>query len=231
MLYGNSVLTTYKSLDFSLPKLPPRSSLNQLQPNALGTPLVESLTGYVARLAESHCVPTGILILSKIAPLVKEGYVFAGREGGINPIFGSGTRALNGTGAMAANLVQAIEALTLCSDLRFLTMLPWAEVLPARDLPKTVHAWCPICYEEWRSSGRMIYEPLLWSLAVVTICPTYVKPLCTQCPHCQKQLPCWHGVRDLGTARNALGSSVKSRNLCLIVKFWGKIKSNGRYMW
>lgn len=36
--------------------LPPRSRLYSLQPMAIGTPRVESLTSYIMRLAEAHTV-------------------------------------------------------------------------------------------------------------------------------------------------------------------------------
>lgn len=117
-------LTVYKSLDLQKPAIPSRSRLYSLEPIGVGTPLVESLTGYVTRLAQAHCTLTGILIVSEIAPLIKEGYVFDGRQKTINPIYGfsSSRRALNGTGLMASTLIQALEALTLRGDLLCLTM-------------------------------------------------------------------------------------------------------------
>ena len=125
-----------------------------------------------------------MLVLGEIAPLVKEGYVFQDKDGGINKVLGHDTRSLNGTGVVAARLVQATEALTLRQNLRFLTLLTWAEVIPQRDLPKKHRAWCPACYEEWQVKRQSIYEPLLWSLKAVTICPHHHQPLLNECPHC-----------------------------------------------
>ncbi len=181
-------LKTYDSWDLEKPSIPLRSRLCQLEPVGIGTPLVESLTGYVARLAEAHCVLPGILILREIAPLVKEGYVFQGAEGGLNQVFSNNTaKALNGMGSMADAFVQALETLTFRHNLRFLTMLTWGEVIPPRDLPRTVRAWCPTCYEEWRVNQQIIYEPLLWSFKAVKICLRHHQPLCEQCPHCHKK--------------------------------------------
>ena len=36
---------------------------------------------------------------------------------------------------------------------------------------KTCREWCPDCLQEWHNSDREIYEPLLWSLSLVAICP------------------------------------------------------------
>jgi hypothetical protein len=57
------VPTAYEMWDITSPDLPPCSRLYPLEPIGVGTPLVESLTGYIARLAEAHCVSTGVLYL------------------------------------------------------------------------------------------------------------------------------------------------------------------------
>lgn len=216
----NDELTVYEQWDLhNQPHVPPRSSLYQLEPMGMGTPFVESLTGYVQRLAQAHCVVTGMLISTEIAPLFKVGYTCDNRVGGLNPIYGSvrSTKALNGTGLMASTQVMALEALTLRNDLRGLTMLTWASVLPSKGLLRSVRAWCPTCYQEWRAAGQVIYEPLIWALDVVRICPRHHRHLLFLCPHCQQQLPLlsWRSVpgycskchRCLGVSTEATISS------------------------
>src|SRR5437016_2319425 len=44
------------SWDCEPPALPPRSRLYALEPIGIGTPHVESLTGYVSRIADAHAV-------------------------------------------------------------------------------------------------------------------------------------------------------------------------------
>jgi len=46
----------------------------------------------------------------------------------------------------------------------------------------------PSCYEEWRVSGQVIYDPLLWALDVITICPRHLQRLQMFCPYrdCQQ---------------------------------------------
>ena len=182
-------LTIYKSLDLHKPAIPPRSHLYHLEPIAVGTPYVESLTGYIARLAEAHCISTGRLISRQLAPLIQEGYVFGMHEP-INLGAGAvGSRQLNGTKSMAERGVQALETLTLRDNLRFLTMLTWTHVLTPVGLLRAIRAWCPTCYEEWRTVGQVVYEPLLWALDAVTVCLHHSRHLQTQCPYCHKQIP------------------------------------------
>lgn len=95
--------------------------------------------------------------------------------------------ALNGTGLMATNLVRALQALTLRSDLRFLTLLFWAQVLSRRGLLRHQRAWCPTCYQQWRDNDQSIYEPLLWSITTAQVCPYHHHCLLSQCPHCHQQ--------------------------------------------
>ncbi len=170
------------------PQLPKRSRLYHLAPVGVGTPFVESLTSYIARLAESHCLLSGVLISKLIAPLVKKAYFQASANMGLRALFNRAS-ALNGTGSMALDFVQALEALTLRSELRFLTLLICSEIIPSRGLFRAERAWCPACYTEWHRSGQVVYEPILWTIETVKVCPHHHQPLCNQCFYCHQQLP------------------------------------------
>jgi DNA-binding XRE family transcriptional regulator len=74
-------------------------------------------------------------------------------------------------------------------DLHLLTMLSFSDVIPSRNLFRSVRAWCPCCYQEWRERGDILYEPLLWLLKVVEYCPTHQTPLISRCPNCQHSNP------------------------------------------
>jgi len=178
----------YELWDLTKPVVLPRSRLYHLEPVGVGTAYVESLTGYIARLAESHCLLPGVLISKFIAPLVKKAYVQASANMGLRALFNRAS-ALNGTGSMALDFVQALEALTLRSELRFLTLLICSETIPSRGLFRAEQAWCPACYNEWHLSGQVVYEPILWTIETVTVCPHHHQPLCNQCPYCHQQLP------------------------------------------
>ena len=177
-----------------LPEIPPRSRLDSLEPVGLGTPYVECLTGFIARLAEAHNVSTGILFGYELAPLVGKEYL---RRAAIRSkyqcrilasAFRPLARAMNGAGTGACEWVKLLEKLTLRTELRFLTMLSWKEVLPQGQLLRPARAWCPACYEEWHESGKTVYEPLLWAIKAVTFCPRHRQPLRTYCSHCRKSL-------------------------------------------
>ncbi len=178
--------TMYESWNVQPPSIPERSRLYQLEPIGLGTPSVESLISYVSRLAEAYCVPTGLLIVNEIAPLMKAEYTFGDKEGGLDRIFANQTRALNGMGNWSKSLVQALESLTLRTNLRSLTMLPWAEVIPQKSLLKPTRAWCPNCYGDSQIAEQPLYEPLLWSFSCVEVCLHHQQPLHSLCPTCQK---------------------------------------------
>ncbi len=183
------LLVTYGHWDLTLPICPPRSYLYSLQPIRIGTPQVESLTGYIARLADAHCVSPGTLIAEEFTSLVKQ-------PNGQSYLHGmsSRTEALNGLGQMALEFVRMLERLTLRDDLRYLSLLLWAEVLPAKGLLRRIRAWCPSCYEDWRTNGQSIYELLLWTLEAITMCPRHQQQLSSKCPHCGRHLTllAWH---------------------------------------
>ena len=100
-------------------------------------------------------------------------------------------RALNGTGVLARDWAQVLERLTLRTDLRFLTLQPWAAVLTQQRLLRITRAWCPDCFLEWQAAGQPIYEPLLWNVSAVALCLRHQRILLEQCPYpdCRATLP------------------------------------------
>ena len=122
--------------DLAVPSLTARSRLYSLAPTGIGTAFVESLIGYVERLAEAHAVSAGSLI----------GRELFGRTGDIKPInVGLVSYAINGVGGRAKRWVQALETVTSRPDLRYLTLLPFERLFPQPFLFRTVRAWCPPC--------------------------------------------------------------------------------------
>jgi len=63
--------------DLTPPLIPPRSRLYCLAPIGIGTPAVESLTGYVARLATTHGVLVRRLVEDEILPLLGRSYLLS----------------------------------------------------------------------------------------------------------------------------------------------------------
>ncbi|MGA9059897.1 MAG: TniQ family protein [Terriglobia bacterium] len=170
--------------------MPPRSRLYSLTPVGISTPFVESLTGYVSRLADAHAVSVGSLVDRELSvmgtkpprafgpfvprdPTTKIPYCFKGR-----------VRAVNGWGETARRWVGALERATLQTNLRFLTLLSFEGVFSSGRLFRRNRAWCATCYEDWKRTGDTVYEPLLWTIRVVTICLRHGQPLVEVCPHC-----------------------------------------------
>ncbi len=163
----------------------PHSRLYSLEPIGVGSPMVESLTSYLARLAEEHSVYPRVLIIDEIAPNLKEFHLYQDGHLVHNHLtaFWQESTILNGITSGTRAWIQALERLTLRSNLCFLTMLTFAEVIPPRKLLRRTRAWCPACYEEWRETGQVVYEPLLWSLEIIRACPRHHQPLQLHCPY------------------------------------------------
>jgi len=193
-------LTIYESWDLTLPALPPRSRLYCLEPVGVGTVYIESLTGYIARLAEAHGVHTRTLVVRELVPLLGRKHLSRLADNSLTAFWSKDTRALNGTQTLARDWVLTLERLTLRHDLRFLTLLTWANVLPPGGLLRPTRVWCPACYQEWHTTGQVVYEPLLWALAVVIACPYHGRRLRSQCSY----LDCRHTL-SLLAARSRPG--------------------------
>lgn len=168
--------------------LPARSQLYGLSPLYVGTLQVESLTSYVNRLAWAHGVSPRKFLTEMLVLNLSGGYDLQAsvrRSGSLGRV-----RAMrsNGAGEMAWEWSSALEHLTVRSDLRYLTLWSWAHGLPQRGLVRKSPAWCPACYQEWQDEQHPLYQPLLWMLQAVTICPRHKRQLEEQCPFCHKRL-------------------------------------------
>lgn len=170
---------TLEAWDLAVPSLTARSRLYSLAPIGIGTAFVESLSGYVERLAEAHAVSAGSLIVRELF----------GRPGGIKPInVGLVSYAIDGVGGGAKRWVQALETATSRPDLRYLTLLPFERLLPQPFLFRPVRAWCPPCYQMMAAQGGPVYDPLLWCLKMVEVCSRHHRLLTDKCPHCLRSL-------------------------------------------
>ena len=181
----------YESWALTSTPVPPRSQLYSLEPTGVGTGMVESLTGYVARLAEAHSVSVGNLVGRLLSDLAnpKGGIVTPAAR--VVRIGGHGFRAcsyaINGVTDHVAKWVDALEAATTRRDLRYLTLLPFRYALPDH-LFRRRRAWCALCFEQWRANEQIVYEPLLWAVEVSSHCIVHARPLEGNCRHCARTL-------------------------------------------
>jgi transcriptional regulator with XRE-family HTH domain len=157
------------------------------------TGMVESLTGFTSRLSAAHDVTLATLFGWEIAPLLDKEHLRrsesrSNKSAVLATSFRPMERAVNGTGVTARSFAEALEKLTMRGGLSYLTMLTWKEVISHRHLIRPTRAWCPACYEEWRLTASIIYEPLLWSLEAISSCPSHRRRLRERCHLCQHSL-------------------------------------------
>ncbi len=195
--------------------IPQRSRLFFLEPIGVGTPLTESLSSYLTRLAQEHCVTPKKLIMGEIAPLImSDKYQSEMLSKNVSTLFGNSDAkpAINGMRDMTESLTVALESLTLREDLRYLSCLTWKGIIRERGLFRQHKAWCPQCFEQWRQENKSIYEPLLWSFKDVNYCSQHHGQLVDRCPHCDSQLKAISDRSILGfcdRCKKFLGNSIK----------------------
>ncbi|MDJ0571063.1 MAG: TniQ family protein [Pleurocapsa sp. MO_192.B19] len=169
-------------------QLPIRSRLNHLEPMAINTPFVESLTSYITRLAESHSVLVSTLMTREIAPILTNDNTEYGSKRGLNSLFNCGA-AINSTGEIVKLFLDSLTQLTLNNNLSALTLLSLKGCFSDRELLSRSKTWCPDCYQDWKKSKKVIYEPLLWTFKSVEVCPIHKQSLQTVCPSCDRKIP------------------------------------------
>jgi hypothetical protein len=108
--------TLYDGWEASRPEVNGRSYLVHLPPIGIGTPAVESLTGYIARLAAAHAVETGVLVHRELLPRIpRTRGVLAGQLPVKMPAYSCEAHVLNGSGERSRLWVSLLEQLT-CID-------------------------------------------------------------------------------------------------------------------
>ncbi len=169
----------YEEWDVTIPFLPSRSRLYHLEPIGIDTPYIESLTSYIVRLAREHHISVFDLALLEVFPLFSDAHRPHQRYVRIE-------HTINGASPLTHEWVAALKVLTSRDDLEYLTFVSWSDII-AGSL-RSEKAWCPICYNEQRSSHSKIYDPLLWSVKDISICPVHRQPLSSSCPNCLRTI-------------------------------------------
>jgi hypothetical protein len=193
--------TPVEMWDLQKPAIPLRSRLYYLEPIGVGTPYTESLSSYLCRLAQEHCVTSQKLIMGEIAPkMMGYDYEAALTKKNISILFSNSDAkpAINGMREKTQSLVQGLKELTQRKDLKFLSFLTWKGVINERELFRQYRAWCLQCHEQWRQENKVIYEPLLWSFREVNVCLHHNCLLIDECPHCSSRLPVIANSLQLG---------------------------------
>jgi hypothetical protein len=162
---------------------PPRTRLYRLQTLGAGTGWVESLTSYIARLAQAHCLPPCVLFNREIMPqfrrIAQRPSIQTGYRGGY------WKASINGNNGSAELMVHTLEALTQAKHLRQSTLLSCGDSLAKRPLIRRKQVWCSACFQEWHEANAPLYLPLMWSLIDLNLCPTHRVRLTEHCPICK----------------------------------------------
>jgi hypothetical protein len=171
-----------------IPAIPQRNRLYSPEPIGIGTSQVESLTSYMCRLAESHCLSAGALYL---------------RSGGsrsqsffdhLTPY--KATRAkgrsigtahdINGLGLRAEDWTEALGVLTGRENLPMLTVLSLRGMVSGLHLLREKQAWCPDCFKQDKELENPEHNRLIWCFESLSRCLVHNAPLSTLCPFCGK---------------------------------------------
>ncbi|MGC2236910.1 MAG: TniQ family protein [Pyrinomonadaceae bacterium] len=182
------MLSPLKRINFNSQAKVESSRLYSLSPIGLGTPMVESLSSYIIRLAEAHCVTVGVLIAQEISPLLRKKYLTPARSRKVNSGSMLGViRSIESTGETAVAWTQALGKLTFRPNLHLLTMLPFKQLFSTRNLLRDKRVWCPSCFEALKINKEITYESLLWRLEAVIFCPVHKVRLERICNNCHKE--------------------------------------------
>ena len=219
------VIKPYSKEELWSPKpyqLPKRSRLNHLIPIAVNTPMVECLTSYLTRLAESHSILISALITKELAPILTKDFTQYGSKKALNALFNCGV-AINSTGEIVELFLDTLNKLTLKQNLSALTLMPFKNYLSSRELLSKTKTWCPDCYQDWKRANKTIYEPLLWTLSDVRVCSIHKRILKDLCPNCNRQIPWFTAKSRVGYCcycQKWLGDSSKSQKTdsCIVSK-------------
>lgn len=168
----------------------PRSIFYPLEVIAQGTPLVESVTGYLRRLAAVHGVPVIDLICH---PHFEELFPASADRRTRRHLFLPAAYQLDGSELFGQRWVERIEAGTTQADLHCSTLWPFVDVTYSSWLRRR-RAWCPHCLSKWHSAAQDLYDPLLWSIRIVSVCPIDLTPIAEICPHCTMSAPLFAGA-------------------------------------
>jgi len=170
-----------------------RSAVLGVEPLGVGTPLMEHAASVIFRTAWRNGLSLGRMIRELATAAVDVDAVVGGeRDAAIRRLERALRRegvGLIGGSRVAATWVDWLARLTRRPALWGQTLLALARVLPDRGLLRSKRAYCPVHLAEWHRRGQPAYEPLLWQLRPVTVCPDHDEliRLETRCPnvHCR----------------------------------------------
>lgn len=161
-----------------------RSSLYNIVPIGIGTIEVESLSSYISRLADAHCITVGDIMTHFIAPKMDKKYINNIVLNGGNGFYKSSS-AINGYGIIAYDFIKIMSSLTCREDIRRTTLDNCRELVPFRGLLKNRRYWCSSCFQTDFENNKVIFERLSWTLQPIQECLIHDRALESVCPFCK----------------------------------------------
>jgi hypothetical protein len=176
-------------------ELPDRTVFYPLRAKAINTPFVEGLTGYTRRLAAAHRVTVADLVCH---PHFDNLFVDPDDHRNRRRLFVASGYLLDDTDSYTHKWIEALEAATGQSGLQSLTLSQFAGASSFSWLRRR-RAWCPRCLSvQAETDPDDLYEPLLWSIRLVSNCPIDTSPLVELCPTCKGSTRPFDGVAAPG---------------------------------
>jgi TniQ len=162
----------------------PRTRLHPLPPIGVGTGRVESLTGYIARLAYAHRISMGTLFREVFEPALRESGLFTASVTLNNRLSEEEVQPID----VKPSWVPLIEELTGQHGLSDLTVSGWREVITERRLVRGQAAYCARCFAaDLTTDGP--YKRLSWRLSAVESCSAHGLSLLIRCWKCGSLRP------------------------------------------
>ena len=160
-------------------------------PNGVGTPLLESLSGYLARVCEARSISVVEALDVFVRPLVPP-KLLRGRPQLPRYLRTNIASDFDGMTWRAHAAVSALEVLTGETGLSVHTCLSWRGLFTPRSsgaIYDRRKRWCALCFDAWDREGSEPWEPLLFRLGPVERCPIHRVRLSERCPSCDRTQP------------------------------------------
>ncbi|MGR5999195.1 TniQ family protein [Bacillus cereus] len=147
-----------------------RSEFYALEPLGVYTPLIESMTSYICRLAFAHNITVKTFVRDIIRPNMKLLENEVGRVSAVK---------VNVGGEYSKKLAKVLYTLT--GQIEILGLPYWArdvgdelillgEPFPYDKLLTERKRWCPQFFMEWMIQGLPLYEPVVWNKLTIRSC-------------------------------------------------------------
>lgn len=143
--------------------------LYRLSPTGIGTADVESLLGYVVRLALAHRVSLTSLVENVVWPEIMVGSESRSPSG----LEKHWREQLLGVGQDTDLWIEAIAKLTGGENLERCSLRWLRTCIATKDLLSQVPKYCPVCVEEAVSKGVLDHDSLLMHLNLIRACPKH----------------------------------------------------------